>query len=284
MSGQGKLITGMLVGAGTMYLLDPDRGSRRRSLLRNQGLQLGQFRQDQPGEENWAPAVRVAIGTLGGALAVKGTRTKGTPGNLLRLLGLSLLARAASNIPARRLVELGIGQPGFVAEKTILVSAPIDEVWELWSHFENFPRFMAHLREVRKLDEGRSHWVAAGPAGVSVEWDAVVTDWVPNVFIAWTSVEGSSIETSGQVRLRALSENETQIDVQLSYRPPAGAAGHALATLLGTDPKQAMDEDLAKLKSLLESQKTSPPEGPVLQEVVGGEKTPARRQRSRKRS
>jgi len=143
---------------------------------------------------------------------------------------------------------------------------------------------MAHLKEVRKLGDRRSHWVAVGPAGVSVEWDAVVTDWVPQQFIGWTSVEGSAVENTGQVRVRPVSDSETEIDVQLTYRPPAGAAGHALASVLGVDPKAAMDEDLVRFKSLLEDRKTSTPEGSVrLEEVEAGQKSSGRRGGSRKK-
>ncbi len=385
MQGQGKLLTGVIVGAGAMYLLDPDRGARRRSLLRDQGIHVGhklgdglaatardtrnrtlgvraQFRQrfsrQQPDDEvlhdrvrsalgrlvshpgavtvtafdgrvtlggqvleheldpllrgvarvrgvrevqneleihrsangvpslqrserdgetgaegtrgSWPPATRLAAGTLGGLAVLQGSRTGGLQGQVLSLVGVSLLARAASNLPARRLVALGSSGRAITVEKTLHVGVPVDRVWELWSNFESFPRFMAHLREVRKIDEGRSHWIAVGPAGVPVEWEAVVTDWVPNQFIGWHSAEGSPVETSGQVRLRPLSDRETQIDVQLTYTPPAGAAGHALASLLGVDPKRAMDEDLLRLKSLLEDQQTSTAEETIhLQDVVG---------------
>jgi uncharacterized membrane protein len=278
MKRQGKLIAGVVVGAGAMYLLGPDRGARRRSLLRERGVDAGQKLRDRlaatardstdrvPGDEvlhewmrprkNWAPATRLLVGSAGGIMALKGSRTRGVAGKAMRAVGLGLLARAASNIPPRHLGGLGAGRRANEIEKTLLVMAPVDQVWELWSNFENFPRFMAHLREVSKIDEGRSRWVAVGPAGVSVEWEAEVTDWVPEQFIGWTSVEGSSIETTGQVRFRPISSSETEIDVQLSYNPPAGAAGHAIAALMGTDPKRAMDEDLGRFKSLLEEGKT----------------------------
>jgi uncharacterized membrane protein len=185
------------------------------------------------------------------------------------------------------LVNLGSGKRGIGVEKTIAVEAPVDQVWELWSNFENFPRFMTHLREVRKLDEGRSHWVAAGPAGIPVEWDAVVTDWVPQQFIAWASVEGSAVESSGQVRFRPTSSGSTEIDVRMEYSPPAGPAGHVIASLLGSDPKRAMDDDLLRLKSLLEEGKTRGAEGDVhLEEVTargspeGAKKTGSTRRKS----
>jgi uncharacterized membrane protein len=371
MKDQGKLITGVVVGASAMYLLDPDRGARRRSLLRDRGVHAGhklgdgiaatardaknrsigaaaelrsRFRQDQADDdvlhervrsaigrvvshpsaidvvvsqgrvtltghvlademetlvqrvgrvrgvdevrneleihrssnsvpalqgsgrareeraelfqENWAPAIRLLVGTAGAVLALSGFRTRGGAGRALGMVGVGLLTRAVSNVPSRRLVGLGGARRAIEVEKTIAVRAPVEQVWELWSNFDNFPRFMAHVREVQKLDERRSHWVAEGPAGISIEWDAVVTDWVPNQFIGWTSVEGSPVETSGQVRFRPTAAGETEIDVRMAYNPPAGAAGHAIATLVGSDPKRAMDDDLVRLKSLIEDGKT----------------------------
>jgi uncharacterized membrane protein len=236
----------------------------------------GRRREQRPEllQENWAPATRLAVGTVGGLLAVRGSRMGGISGQVLSVIGFGLLARAGSNLPARSLVGIVGGRRAIKVEKTLLIRAPVDEVWKLWSNFENFPRFMAHLQEVRKIDEGRSHWVAAGPAGVPVEWEAVVTDWVSNQFIGWASVEASPVETSGQVRFRPVSDQETQIDIQLSYNPPAGVAGHALATVFGVDPKRAMDDDLVRLKALLEDEQTSTGEGSVrLEEVTGGGKS-----------
>jgi len=173
----------------------------------------------------------------------------------MRLLGLGLLARAATNLPSSRLIGVGAGHRGIDTQKTITVAVPIDRVWELWSNFENFPLFMAHLREVRRIDQNRSDWVAVGPAGIPVEWEAVITEWVPNELIAWESIEGSVVDTAGTVRFQPV-ESGTEIDVRISYNPPAGAIGHAIASLFGTDPKHAMDEDMVRLKSLLEEGKT----------------------------
>jgi uncharacterized membrane protein len=245
----------------------------------------GRQREERPEllQENWAPTTRLLVGTVGGVLAVTGARTRGVAGSILGAMGLGLVARAATNLPVDRLIGLGSAQRGIEVEKTISVAAPVDQVWELWSNFENFSRFMSHLHEVRKIDEGRSHWVAAGPAGVPVEWDAIVTDWVPNKFIGWTSVEGSTIDTTGQVRFQPVSENETRIDVRLSYSPPAGATGHAVASLLGADPKHAMDDDLVRLKSLIEEGKTRANGEPVHLEEVAAPSTGRRSPSSRKR-
>jgi uncharacterized membrane protein len=207
-------------------------------------------------QENWAPAVRLLMGAIGGLMAVKGFRTRGSAGSALAVTGIGLLTRATTNLPARSLVGVGPGRRAIEVQKTIRVAAPVERVWDLWNNFEQFPRFMSHLREVRKIDQDRSHWVATGPAGVPVEWDAVVTERIPGEAIAWKSVEGSTVQTAGRVRFRPAPYGTAEIDVHLSYNPPAGALGHAVAALFGSDPKRAMDEDMVRLKSLLEEGKT----------------------------
>lgn len=199
----------------------------------------------------------------------------GALGGVATAFGAALVARAATNLPVKRLVGIGAGRRAIQIQKTIHVAAPVESVWDLWSNFENFPRFMSHLREVRKTGE-RSHWTAVGPAGIPVEWDAETTEWEPRQAIGWKSVEGSAIGNAGRVRFRPGPDGTTDIDIRLSYNPPAGAIGHGVATLLGSNPKQALEEDLLRLKSLLEEGKTSAREGQVrLEELPGAPGTKA---------
>jgi uncharacterized membrane protein len=218
------------------------------------GLQGIGHRHQSLSPGGWRPATRLLLGTAGGLLAVRGVRRGGTTGAALSAVGAGLLAGAVGFDPSRGLIGLASRRHMMEVEKTLTIEAPVEAVWRLWSNFENFPRFMSHIREVRTVDEGHSHWVAVGPAGVSMEWDAIVTDWVPEQFIGWTSIEGSPVATTGQVRFRAASDNQTEIDVRFDYAPPAGTLGHAVASLFGDNPKQAMDEDLARVKSLLEAE------------------------------
>jgi uncharacterized membrane protein len=115
---------------------------------------------------------------------------------------------------------------------------------------------MSHIRDVSKNNGDTSHWVAVGPLGTTVEWDAQVTEDIPNQVIAWKSVRGASVGSAGRVRFVPTPEG-TRLDIRLAYNPPAGAIGHAVASFFGADPKHAMNDDLLRLKTLLEEGKTT---------------------------
>ena len=204
-------------------------------------------------QENWSPAARVLAGAAGGALAAYGLSRRDPLSLVLGAVGVGLLARGVTNLEVKRLVGAGAGRRAVEVQKTINIAAPVEEVYGFWSDFENFPRFMSNVREVRRNADGTSHWVMAGPAGASVEWDAVVTRRVPNELLAWKSVEGAGVETAGLVRFDRNDDGTTRVQVRLSYNPPAGAIGHAAAALFGSDPKSEMDADLMRMKSLIET-------------------------------
>jgi uncharacterized membrane protein len=204
----------------------------------------------------WSPTARVAAGTAGLALVLTGLRTAGVSGAALGVAGATLAARALTNLELRRLLGIGAGRRAVVIQKTIDVNASVSEVYDLWSRYENFPRFMSHVREVRRGGDGRSRWTVAGPAGVTVEWETEETAREPERLIAWRTVPGAVVAHAGIVRFDPTAWGTTRVQVQMSYNPPSGAVGHGLAALLGSDPKRAMDEDLVRFKSLLEEGRT----------------------------
>jgi uncharacterized membrane protein len=235
------------------------------------GLQGGGARPGKRPEvlqENWAPAPRLLIGATGGGLAIYGVRRGDALGGLLGALGLGLLARGATNIELKRLLGLDASRRAVDVQKTITIDAPVEEVLRFWSTMTTFPRFMAHLREVRELGNGRSHWVAEGPGGVRVSWDAVITRFEPNTVLAWQSEPGAIVANAGSIRFVSVAGG-TRVDIKLSYNPPAGALGHMVAKLFGADPKSELDDDLVRLKSLIEHGKASVGGTTVTREDVG---------------
>jgi uncharacterized membrane protein len=101
-------------------------------------------------------------------------------------------------------------------EKTIEVEQPLKAVYYLWTQFENFPRFMSGIKEVRQLDEKHLHWKAE-IGGKTKEWDAEISEQVPDQRIAWRSTNGT--ENSGTMHFIALSPVKTRVILYLSYGP-----------------------------------------------------------------
>lgn len=141
------------------------------------------------------------------------------------------------------------------AEKTIIVTAPVSEVYEFWTHFDRFPQFMNNIKSVEMRGDRRSHWVAKGPLGTSVEWDAETTMMEPNKRIAWNSRDNGDITTSGQVTFTELDNNQTQVQVLIKYEPPAGALGEAVAKIF-SNPQSELEEDLERFKTMINQQRT----------------------------
>jgi uncharacterized membrane protein len=208
-------------------------------------------------QSNWSPSLRFLMTCMGSGLTVFGLRRHGPAGYVMAGCGSAVLLRALTNKEFRQLFGVGAGRQAVTFQKTINIDAPVEEVYNFWSRFENFPKFMRHIYEVRDLGNGRSQWVASGPAGLSVRWDAVITRQEPNSLIAWKSDPGSLVESAGMVHFHPNQHGGTQVDIQMSYNPPAGAMGHAIASIFGANPRKAMDEDLVRFKSLIENEKTS---------------------------
>lgn len=156
------------------------------------------------------------------------------------------------------------GGRGIHVRESIRVETPLTEVYRFWRRLENLPRFMTNLERVTELGDGRSHWVAKGPGGVSVEWDAEIINEVQNKVIGWRSLPDADVVTAGSVNFDAVrGGRSTQISVHLQYAPPAGRLGALVATVAGREPSQTIREDLRRLKQLLETgevPKTASPE------------------------
>lgn len=210
----------------------------------------------------------------GSALALYGLVARRTPlGFAAGLAGLALLASSAgtgkqssrssahrSSRPLRSL--LGAANPArpVAVEKTIRIDASPEQVYDMFANYENFPRYMSNVIEVRDLGDRRSHWFVRGPAGTHFQWNARLTESSRPRRLAWESEPGAEVEQTGSILFEPF-RNGTRVTVHMSYRPPAGAVGHALASLLGSDPKRQMDQDLARMKSLVERGAASQPAG-----------------------
>jgi uncharacterized membrane protein len=184
-----------------------------------------------------------------------GASLRGGRGAPIAVIGGALFARAVTNLPVRRLFGVTSRRRAVDVQKTITISAPVGEVYAFWSLYENFPRFMSHVLDVNTGDGDpmRSHWTVAGPAGASVAFDAKITKLIPNRVIAWRTLAGSTVAHAGIVRFDPEIDGRTRVHIRMSYNPPAGWLGHGVATAFGVDPKHSMDEDLVRMKTLIET-------------------------------
>lgn len=210
----------------------------------------------------------------GGVLAAYALKRRGLSGGAAALAGAASLYRGATghcdvyqamgvNTANRkgtgRLADVGSdtreqlgGSRGIHVEQAVTVMKPLTEVYRFWRNFENLPKFMQHLESVAEREEGISRWVAKGPAGMKVEWDARIINEVEGKVIGWQSLEGSMISSAGSVNFRDTGRG-TEVRVRLQYNPPGGKLGAAVAWMLGEEPTIQVMEDLRRFKRLLET-------------------------------
>lgn len=258
-----------------MYFFDPDRGRRRRRVLedrargavhdvesiagkaqrdlenRARGL-AARARGAKPGLRRQrrllrgTPELRLLEACAGVTAAAWGIFRGGIAGFGALVGGSYLVARAA--VPL---------QDGMIrVQKTITIEAPVEQVFAFWSRFENFPRFMEHVLEVR-AEGDRSSWRVTGPAGVPIQWDAEIVERLENRKLVWRSLPDSAVEHHGEVHFERVRDGATRISIHMAYAPPGGVLGHVVAGFLLGDPKKLMDDDLLRLKSLLEEGKAT---------------------------
>lgn len=219
------------------------------------GLQGGTFRSGETAEflqTSWAPAARLLAAVGGAALALYGIRRRGPTGAVLGLAGGTLATRALTNLELRDLAGYGSGR-GIGVQKTIRIQAPVERVYDAWTHPETFPRFMSRVREVNDLGGGRYRWAVAGPAGIPCSWTGAITAEVANERIEFRSEPDAVIQHHGVVRFEPTADGGTRVDVKMSYRPPGGIVGHAVAKLFGADPRSEMTADLMRMKAFIET-------------------------------
>lgn len=132
-------------------------------------------------------------------------------------------------------------------EKTVDIDVPVRTAYNQWTQFEEFPRFMEGVESVKQLDDTRLHWVA-NIGGERKEWDARITEQIPDQRIAWRS-EGGEF-TAGAVSFRALDSNRTQVTVHFNYEPKG--ITEKIGDMLGVVSNR-IEGDLERFKDFIET-------------------------------
>jgi len=204
-------------------------------------------------------------GTL---LLTRGIQKKSWLGTGAALLGIAFLRRGitgfcytyqALGIRSNDLPEgSNVSVPadtGIRVDEAITINRPREEVYRFWRDLSNIAQIMQHVESISSTPGGnRSHWIARGPGGKCMEWDAEIINEIENELIAWRSLEGSEVANAGSVHFKdAIGGRGTEVKVKLQYVPPGGAVGAFAAKLFGGEPSQQIHSDLQRLKARIEA-------------------------------
>jgi uncharacterized membrane protein len=154
-------------------------------------------------------------------------------------------------------------------EKSIEVACPVRTVYNQWTQFEDFPHFMAGVKEVKQLDDTHLHWHAE-IWGKDKEWDSEITEQVPDQVIAWRSTSGA--RNAGTVRFEPVSHDRTRVSLTMEYEPEGAVEKTGDAVGIFSSRVQNTVEDF---KDFIE--KRGAETGGWRGEVHGGQKKPAPR-------
>jgi uncharacterized membrane protein len=223
---------------------------KSRLLLRLYGLReiaagVGILTQRRPAGWMWARVAgdAVDLSSLAGAL--------GNRRNDRTRVGLAIASVAgvtAADVYCAKQLSEGT-TTGTRVIRSIIIDRPVEEVYGFWHDFENLPRFMTYLQSVRYTGDRRMHWIAKGPGGSQIEWDAEVVIDEPNRMIAWRSAPESPLQTSGSVRFeRAPGNRGTLVRVEVEFARGMAVLGNALKMGLA----RRIIHDLRTLKQVLE--------------------------------
>ena len=202
-------------------------------------------------QESWSPTARVLAGFAGAGLIAYGTTHRKLMGKTLAANGTILLARSVLNTPLKRMIGADETE-GLRIQKAAYINATAADLYEFWKNPQNYPKVFAHVKEITPEQNGIFLWRVAGPAGIPLSWRGRITRLLPEQRIEWRSLPGSTVENHGIIHLEENRDGRTRVQIDMSYNPPAGLLGHAVAALLGLDPKSAIDRDMVQLKSLFE--------------------------------
>jgi uncharacterized membrane protein len=246
--------------------------------ITNDDVDWASFALPEDTRHNVAKGERIGSVVLGAALVGLGVRRRDPMGIVAALFGGYFIARGATGhcyvydalgvstgsadavlAPWHRDDVTGRAatvnaRKAILVEQAVTIDRPREQLYAFWRDFENLPRFMDHLVSVRVDSPTRSHWAARAPAGRTVEWDAEIVNEVPNEIIAWKSIRDADVANAGAVNFSDAPDGRgTVLRVRMDYEPPAGRLGAMLAHFTDEEPDRQIQEDLLKLKRLMES-------------------------------
>jgi len=281
--GTRAFFTGAIVGAGAMYFFDPRMGGRRRIAIedrlrrmsreaaegidagfrdlenRGQGLMHGvgsifespgdwSTRQPRSRQRSsagpslkWSPGPRLVAASVGTALMANCLARRTPAAVILGTLGFGLFGRALSS-----------PRGGIEVQKTIEIKAPVDRVFEFFSHPENYMRISDVVTHVEVFGDGRFSKDMT-IAGVPVHFEERFVRCEKDELLETHSEPRSALKYCKQICFERMSDDQTRVHLHFNYHPLGGVFGHAAATMFGFDPKTVLTDLLMRAKFFLET-------------------------------
>jgi uncharacterized membrane protein len=204
------------------------------------------------------------VSLIGGSgLVVYGAKVRSKAGAAMAVIGGTLVARAIGSMIQ--------ADPATVTLREVVsISRLPAEVYAQWRQLQNLPQLMEHVQSVTTDGNGRSHWVADGLLGRTVEWDADTTEDQPNRRIAWRSTGNTLVPNHGEVVFEeAPGGRGTIVRATVAFQLPAGSVGASIAGLLRQQARANLRSDLRKFKAMLEAGEVPTTEGQPHGQVGG---------------
>jgi uncharacterized membrane protein len=226
------LLKGLVVGAGAMYLLDPDQGNERCERFRQSFKRTIDSARRESGDwvRDFPP---VGKGVICGGLLLAGVARRGLLGGAMvagGIAGLVSLVRESSRSP-----RVSRGRAARHGGKSVRIQAPVERVFEFFMNPENFSRVIDRVAQVKNVGQGISHWTLDDE-----QWDAALTRVIPNERIEWHSTPGSPVESFGEVSCEP-EDGGTLLHLSVVTRMPSGA-------------EDELFEDLEHARSVIEQE------------------------------
>lgn len=192
-----------------------------------------------------------------------------------RVTGLARLAGAAClGLVSWPFVEASLRINGgrkrrLAVRSSVEINRPIADVFEFFKDFENLPLVIRSVSAVYDSQDGRSHWVVRSRSGVAMEWDAVVTKWMPRSVIAFASVPGGPVEVLITLRFVPLGPSLTRLDADVKYHVLHTELSDEIRALLTRRPMRRMQINLENTRAYLESLPAQPASGALPDREIG---------------
>ena len=201
-----------------------------------------------------------ALSVLGGSYLIYKSLKNLIGHPLLALQGAAagslLLYRGATGVcPLYRRLEIDTTDPQAInISERITVDVAREKVYGFWRELSNLPKFMSHLKQVTETSTTKSHWIANTPGHlIDLEWHAEITHEEEGRYIGWQSTGDSMIQNAGKITFSdALNQVDTEIQVEISYFPPAGSVGRGLTSLFNGVFEKMIREDIQQFKEYVE--------------------------------